>query len=899
MSLDFVIAGTKFAAPTSLHALVHRQRLHEVLTTGLQYPLTLASAPAGYGKTSLLSEWFLTTRAHRSCAWVSLDASDDEVNRFWLCVFLALQRCAPDLMTPLLSLLQTQRMPPVQDLLSLLINRLLEEPEARYVLVIDDYHLMTAPAIHQSLTSLIERLPPQLCLYLSTRIDPPLPLHRLRARGQLLEVRVHHLQCTPSEASAFLQEVMGLALTNEEVEAITQRTEGWLVGVQLIALSLQGQARLSDVLTRASGTQRSILDYFTEEVLRQQPERLQTFLLISSLLDQFCVPLCDALWEEGQSQQMLEHLERLHLFVVALDAQGTWYRYHHLFAEALRRRLHQSTSQEQIEALYGKASAWYAEQGLPHEAMHYAVRSRDWHHVIALLGRFIRDLQGRPGSIHMMEQWIEQLPADLFSQDPRLGLFAAWLWYSWGDFRTAEGWLDRTESALAQMPEGNTRGQLFAETLAFRAVIKGFYGNVQEIIALSEQAKQLLDDDNSYVRALLHNAQALAFLARGEASALWQALQEAMAAYEQAGVMVIASCLSCIASSYLLMLGQLKQAEQELALLALEPWEQPLARGLLAASQAALLYEQNQLEQAFDQAQQAVHLLEQAGSMLLVDRAYVVLMQIFLARQQFDDASEILQRLLTLPTYRDNRYAQTWCLSGLQVRLWLSMGKQDVAVQWRMRSQQHVPLPSVFAQEREAVAGVRVLLAERRSEEARHLLATWLPRARLTERREQVLEMCLLEALACQQMRQEQQALQALEEALLIGEPEGYLRHFLDEGPHLVPLLKRSLEQHRRPYVDRLVEAFLQEEKSRHEKSGPPSSAHQQALIDPLTSREQEVLEWLSQGASNQEIAQALVIAPNTVKRHVQAILAKLGVRNRTQAVARAQQLDLLPQKAD
>jgi LuxR family maltose regulon positive regulatory protein len=899
MSLDLVIAGTKFAAPTSLHALVHRQRLHEMLTTGLRCPLTLVSAPAGYGKTSLLSEWFLTTQAHRSCAWVSLDASDDEVNRFWQCVFLALQHCAPDLMTPLLLLLQTQHLSSVQDLLSLLINRLLEEPKARYVLVIDDYHLMTAPAIHQSLASLIERLPPQLCLYLSTRVDPPLPLHRLRARGQLLEVREQHLQCTPSEACAFLQEVMGLALTNEEVEAIMQRTEGWLVGLQLIALSLRGQALLSEVLPRTVGTQRYILDYLTEEVLRQQPERLQTFLLISSLLDQFCVPLCDALWEEGQSQQMLEHLERLHLFVVALDVEGTWYRYHHLFAEALRRRLHQSTSQEQIEVLYGKASAWYTEQGLPHEAMHYAVRSRDWQRVIALLGRFIRHLQGQPGEIRMMLQWIEQLPADLFSQDPRLGLFATWLWYSRGDFRTAEGWLDQTEIALAQMPEGNQRQQLFAETLARRALNKGFYGNVQETIALSEQVKPLLDDDNHYVRALLKNAQAYACLARGEVSAAWQALQEAISAYKQSGVMVIAYNLSCKASSYLLMLGQLKQAGQALALLALEHREQPLLRGFLSASQAALLYEQNQLEQAFDLAQQAVHLLEQAGAMLYVDQAYVVLMRIFLARLQFDEAEDALHRLLTLPAYRDNRYAQTWCLSGLQVQLWLATGKQDVAVQWRKECQQQAPLPSVFAQEREAVAGVRVLLAEWRSEEAHQLLAPWLPRARQTGRWEQVLEMCLLEALACQQMQQEQEALQALEEALTIGEPEGYLRHFLDEGSRLVPLLKRSRERQRGPYVDRLLEAFVEGEKRTREKTGPASPAHSQVLIDPLSPREQEVLEMLAQGAPNQEISQALVIAPNTVKRHVQAILAKLGVRNRTQAVARAQQLDLLPQKAD
>jgi LuxR family maltose regulon positive regulatory protein len=412
---------------------------------------------------------------------------------------------------------------------------------------------------------------------------------------------------------------------------------------------------------------------------------------------------------------------------------------------------------------------------------------------------------------------------------------------------------------------------------------------MQETIALSEQARQLLVDDSSYIRALLSTAQAYACLARGEISTAWQALQEAIPAYEQSGGIASACRAFCMALSYLLMQGQLKQAEQALAVLTLEHQEKPLVQAALSAYQAALLYEQNHLERAFNQTQQAVQELEQAGALLFVDQAYVVLMQIFLARQQFDAAEETLHRLLTLPAYRDNSYAQTWLLSGLQVRLWLSMGKQEVAVQWRMRSQQHVPLPSVFAQEREEIAQVRVLLAEGNSEEAHQLLATWLPQARLTGRREQVLEMCLLEALACQQMQQEQQALQALEEALTIGEPEGYLRHFLDEGPRLVPLLKRSREHHPSSYVDHLLEAFLQEE-----KSGPASSAQNQALIDPLSPREQEVLELLAQGASNQEISHALVIAPNTVRRHVQAILAKLGVRNRTQAAACAHSLDLL-----
>ncbi len=901
MSVCLTLAGTKFSVPTSLHPLIHRQRLHDLLHEGLRGPLTLLSAPAGYGKTSVLSEWLLSSQMQLSAAWVSLDASDDDIHRFWLCMFLALQQCAPDLMAPILSLWRDQQTPDIQPILSLLINRLLEEPNARYVLVIDDYHLMTEPTIHQGLTYLIERLPPQLRLVLATRVDPPLPLSRLRARGHLLEVREEHLQCTSSEATAFLSEVMELSLTRDEVEQITKRAEGWLVGLQLFALSLQGQPLPSEVLTHVSGNQRYILDYLTEEVLRQQPERLQTFLLVTCLLDQFCASLCDALWEEGQSQQMLEILERRHLFVVVLDAEGVWYRYHHLFAETLRHRLRQSLSQEEITALYAKASGWYAEQGQMHEAVHYAVQGRDWHRVTTLLGHFLRNMRGQPGEVRMMQWWIEQLPADLFVQHPRLALFAAWLWYCMGDFRTSDGWLDKAETALSQMTEGNVRQQLSAELFARRAISKGYYGQADDTVALYEQASQLLDDDNSYGRALLNNAQFLAFFARGEAGAALRAVEESASAYEQSGARTSAHRLFCLASSYLLMLGQVKQAEHALDLISLkypETRNPPTpSQGVLYAYQAALLYEQNALERAFDLAQQAQHLIGQAGVLLFVDSAYVVLLQIFLACEQFDAAEETLQHLLTLPTYRDNDYVQAWQLSGLQVRLWLATGKQELAVQWSKRCQQQAPLPSVFAQEREAVAQVRVLLAEHRSEEACHLLAAWLPQARLMERYEHVLEMCLLQALAFQQMRKEQDALYALEEALAIGEPEGYVRHFLDEGSGLVPLLKRSRDRHPSLYVDRLLEAFGQADKKVRKQTISASSPHNQTLIDPLSTREQEVLELLAQGASNQEIADALVIAPNTVKRHVQVILEKLGVRNRTQAVVHAQQLNLLAHK--
>ncbi len=501
----------------------------------------------------------------------------------------------------------------------------------------------------------------------------------------------------------------------------------------------------------------------------------------------------------------------------------------------------------------------------------------------------------------MMQWWVEQLPPNLFLEHPRLALFSAWLWYCMGNFRASEGWLDKAEVALSQVPEGKTRRQLLTELFARRAIHKGYFGQVDDAIAWYEQARQVLDEDNSYGRALLSHVHIFTFFARGEIKAALHAAQEAASAYWQAGAISATDRLLCLASWYQFMIGQVRQAEHTLDLILLEHLQMPNQSSYSPETfypfQAALLYEQNNLEKAFDLANKAQHLIAQSGGLLFVDQAYVVLLQTFLACEQFDAAEESLQHLFTLPISRDNQYMQMWLLSGLQVRLWLATGKQELAVQWRKRSQQQVPHPSVFAQEREAVAQARVLLAEKKSEEACHLLASWLPQARSTERWMHVLEMRLLQALAYQQMRREQDALQALEEALAIGEPEGYVRSFLDEGPGLVPLLKRSRERHPSPYVDRLLEAFGQVEKRTHKQSDSTFHAHNQALIDPLSAREQEVLELLAQGVSNQEIADALVIAPNTVKRHVQVILEKLGVRNRTQAVVRAQQLDLLAHK--
>lgn len=316
------------------------------------------------------------------------------------------------------------------------------------------------------------------------------------------------------------------------------RTEGWLAGMQLIALALQqDQARSPEMLTYASGSQRYDWGYFTEEVLRQQSECLQRFLLVTSLLDQFCAPLCDVLWEKGQSHQMLALLERKHL-VVSMDEEGTWYRrYHHLFTDVLHYCLRHVLSSEAINELYGKVSVWYAAQGQTHEAIHYAVLERDWQRVTTLLEHSIPYLHWRPGfgGVRSMQRWIEQLPAHVFYAYPRIGLFTAWLCICLGDLGNSDAWLDRVESALTQMSEGNERRHLLAELFGQRAMIKGLYGQVDEVMVLCEQGRQLLHEDNHSVRALLQSAQAFALFASGEPRTAWDALQDSAYLYRQGG----------------------------------------------------------------------------------------------------------------------------------------------------------------------------------------------------------------------------------------------------------------------------------------------------------------------------------------------------------------------------
>jgi LuxR family maltose regulon positive regulatory protein len=386
MVIQSQLLATKFFVPSVSHEIVDRPRLHALLQKSLKHPLTIISAPAGFGKTTLLTNWIQSFSArHPLVAWLSLDEEDNDPQLFWTYVLSALSTHQLEGLTSLYKSLQSPQAPPFKYLLGGLINLLVESTQ-QFVLILDDYHLINEPQVHTTLSYLVESLPAQMHILLSTRTDPPLPLAKLRARQQLLEIHANQLRCTTEETKAFFKTVMGLQLPEESIEEVTAHTEGWLVGLQLIGLSLREPTHSATLLEEVSGDQRYILDYLTDEVLRKQPQEIQTFLLSTCILEQLNASLCNAVMGQANSQQMLERLEQANLFVVSLDSRRQWYRYHALFAEALRYRLEQNHG-DLVPSLHHRASLWYAEHDQPTQAILHALHAKEWHWAADLIER--------------------------------------------------------------------------------------------------------------------------------------------------------------------------------------------------------------------------------------------------------------------------------------------------------------------------------------------------------------------------------------------------------------------------------------------------------------------------------------------------------------------------------
>ncbi len=928
--LESQLLATKFFVPVALGRLISRPRLTSLLNESLTHPFTLVSAAAGFGKTTLLSTWSqsLPTSTLR-VAWVSLDEEDNEPRLFWTYVLTALQRQEPQQFTSLLMELQSPQAPPLKYLLAALINLLVESTK-HFLLILDDYQVITEQQVHTTLAYLTERLPPQLRIVLATRADPPLPIPLLRAREQALEVRTDQLRCTVEETGAFLDEVMGIQLPDETIQQVTTRTEGWLVGLQLLGLSLSEQANPTILLQEVSGDQRYILDYLTEEVLRRQPQDLQTFLLSTCILERLNASLCDAVMDQANSQQILQRLERANLFVISLDSKREWYRYHALFAQALCYQLEQIYP-DLVLTLHHRASIWYAKHNQTTQAILHAFKAREWPWAADLIEQKSLQLMSLTWgagqhAVIMLQGWIEQLPTEVMHSRPRLCLACTQLLWTVAHSTKLDAWLDAAEASLTtflgtqtpadashttfssdvQQEQQNRLG----EVITFRAVVRSHEEDAETALPLCQQALVLLSADNFAARAFVAWAQLRALYAsvvNDAEAAVQNGLQSGSLALE-AGKNALAIGAIGATVMYMIGTGQLQEVYR-LTQQAMQLGTQP--GGLVspdvcwpATWRAEVLREWNQLDAALELIQKALTLSSQTASIVSISYSlfgHVELLCVSLSRGELevaDSAFEQIERIGTIMSQYSYLFVRSFFTTIDQIKLWLACGELDRATHWAEELDLGKRHGTPFAREREEVACARILLAKKQPSLALQRLEPVLERAIAGKRWGHVIEIRLLQALAHQMCHEVSLALDALSEVVRLAEPEGYIRSFVDEGAPMEALLYRLRKRNRKsgptPYLDTLLAAFQQESMARAQ-AGEPTKI--QLLPEPLSERELQVLQLLARGASNQEIAQQLVIVVDTVKRHVSNIFSKLGVQNRIQAVRQAQELGLLDEE--
>jgi LuxR family maltose regulon positive regulatory protein len=925
-----LILATKLYLPPLRPNVVSRPRLLERLNEGLHRKLTLISAPAGFGKTTLVSEW--VAFIERPSAWLSLDAGENDPARFLAYLVAALQTIAPHIGEGVLDVLQSPQPPPTEAILTALLNEITTLPD-QFVLVLDDYHVIDTQAVDMALTYLVEHLPPQMHLVIATREDPQLPLARLRARSHLTELRAADLRFTASEAAAFLSQVMGLSLSAEDIAALEDHTEGWIAGLQLAALSMQGHQDVSGFIRAFAGDHRYIVDYLVEEVLQRQPEPVRRFLLQTSILDRLHGPLCDAVTGQEEGNARLEALERGNFFVVPLDDTRHWYRYHHLFAGVLSAHL-LAEQPDQVAPLHRRASAWYEQHGSVAEAIRHALAAEDFGRAADLVELAVPAM-ARSRQEATVLGWLNALPGEVVRGRPVLSVHYAGALLLHGKLegvearlRDAEQWLDTktdrgASSALASsaemvvVDEEEFRG-LPGMIAIYRAAIALASGNVADTMTYARRALDLVPEDDHHRRGSAAGFLGLAYWTRGDLEAAHRSYAECMALVQRAGHLSDAIGCSIALADIRISQGRLREAmrtyERGLQL-ATEQSALPL-RGAadMYVGMSKLLREQNDLNAATQHLLKSKELGEYMGLPQNRYRWRVALAQVREAEGDLDSALDLLHEAERL--YVSDFFPNVRPVAALVTRAWVAQGRVDEALDWAREQGLSVSDDLSYLREFEHITLARVLLARSKSDradrsihEAMGLLERLLQAAEAGERMGSIIEILVLQALAHQMQGDISAALVPLERALSLAEPEGYVRIFVDEGLPMAVLLAKLHEHARKrsravltnvplAYIERLLALLrgerVQEGISPAATSSASAPVPAQSLLDPLTERELEVLRLIAAGLSNRDIAAQLVLALSTVKSYVNTIYGKLQVESRTQAVARARTLHLL-----
>jgi LuxR family maltose regulon positive regulatory protein len=875
---------TKLYIPRPRPNQVSRSHLIDRLNESQSRKITLISAPPGFGKTTLLSAWI--PQNQYCVTWVSLDTADNAPFLFWTYIISALQMLDAHLGERALSILRSSQAVSLESVISTLINEIAAFSD-RFTLVLDDYHVITSEAIHNSFIFLIDHQPPQMHLIINTRMDPPFPLAQLRARGELTELRADDLRFNFDEAALLLNQIAGLNLTAQDVAALESRTEGWIAGLQLAALSMQGHSDCTSFINAFTGSHRFVLDYLSDQVLQQQPEDLRLFLLQTSILDRVSAPLCDALTGHTDSQAMLEIVDQRNLFLIPLDDDRRWYRYHHLFADVLKHRLKEEQPDTMLE-LHRRASEWYERAGLLPQAVHHTLAAKEYERAVRLIER-VADSVWQRGEITSLTSWMKALPDAIRRAHPMLCLdYARFLAGAFQNVavetivREVELGLE-TNTPTNDQEAASSRGRV----AALSAHLASLNNDFSQSIELSHRAQELIPRDDSRWRGFiaLNLAGAYRFTSRWEEAS--QTYLEAATFCQLAENRVDALAALGLRGEVLQAQGQLREAAQqfEQVLRLAQAWDIPYspAIGYALTGLGRVWCEWNDLDAALRYARAGLEHGTQADFVDVMLRGYLALVRIRKAQGDLDGALALLEDVEPVVQRMDVPEVKEW-VNAFRAQVWLEKGYLEAAFHWAAGHTSNVHdgiYPTI------PVALAQVWLAQGRPDQALQLLDHALQAAEQVGRLGNAIQILVVKALTHRARGDPDRALIDLEKALELAEPEGYFRVFMDEGKPILRLLARTAARNPASgYIQKLLEGL----------GGPvaiePIASPQ--LIEPLTTRELQVLRLIADGATNQEIANELVLSIYTVKKHISNIYGKLGVDNRVQAVARARHLGLL-----
>jgi LuxR family transcriptional regulator, maltose regulon positive regulatory protein len=933
------ILATKLYIPQPRPGVVTRPRLIDRLNKGLAMgcKLTLISASAGFGKTTLVSSWISVLNSASfpngrnegvRLAWLSLDEGDNDPVHFFSYVIAALQTIQVGIGEELLRILDSPQQPQPEAIWTALLNEVSVIPD-HLLLILDDYHSIDSQPVDQFLTFLVEHQPPHMHLVIATREDPPLPLSKYRARGQLIELRAADLRFTPVEAAEFLNQVMGLYLTAQDIATLETRTEGWIAGLQLAALSMQGRDDIAGFIQTFTGSHRFVLDYLVEEVLNRQPEHIRSFLLKTAILDKLCAPLCNAVTEQGDGKEMLDVLENSNLFLIPLDDQRHWYRYHHLFAEVLQTHLLEALP-DRVAALHLRASEWFERNGIRSDAIRHALEAKDFERAAGLI-----ELAGPEAEYRNIPQatwlgWVKRLPEELIRARPVLNVWYAYILLGIGELEAAQSRFREAEQCLESEDINRNRRIIVVDQEQFkslpatvavgRAYIAQALGNIPDTVRYANQVLELMPEGEHFRREQASMLLGMSYWASGNLEAADRVFADYTMKLRKAGNIPDAIGTSVVLADIRLALGRLQQAivtTEHLLQFVMDQGDPiPPDTADLHRELSALYLEQGALDVAEHHLQRSRELLEKAQ--LPVLRYRLCIDQARLKKTEDDP-----EGALALLDEAEHLYIRSplpdFCpVAAMKARIWVTQGRLTQAVEWTHEKSLSPDDELSYLHEFEHITLARILIAQYQNDRragsihaAIQLLTRLLQAAEGCSRLGSVTEILVLQALAFQAQGNVKPALVPLERALTLAEPEGYVRIFVDEGEAMLSLIldlrssnEKSVLKGAHPlfdYMDKLLSAFQHPagtaSKSRTKSLAPPrfgGSRLESEMIEPLSEHELEVLRLLRSELSGPEIASERMVSLSTIRTHTQHIYAKLGVNNRRAAVRRAEELGLL-----